>query len=74
MANKIPAAAANAEPRPNVKEMTTSVLMPISDAASGLNASARIAMPILVFSTMKRNASSNTSVVIRTTIWITVEV
>ena len=34
---RMPAAPASAEPRPKVKEMTTSVLMPMSDAATGLN-------------------------------------
>ena len=34
--------------------------MPMSAAASGLNANARIAMPIFVLSTMNRNASSKT--------------
>ena len=62
MANKIPAAAASAEPRPKVKETIQSVLIPISAAASGLNARARMAIPIRVLSTMCRNATSSSRV------------
>jgi hypothetical protein len=42
---RIPAAPARAEPRPKVKEITTSVLTPIREATSGLKESARIAIP-----------------------------
>jgi len=47
-ANRMPPAAASAEPTANVTDTTTLTLMPISDATRSLNATARIARPIFV--------------------------
>ena len=55
----MPPAAASAEPSAKVKEMTRSLLMPTSDAAVGLKDSARMAVPMRVFSTMCRSANSS---------------
>ena len=55
---------------PKVKEMMKLMLMPISEAADGLKATARIAMPSLVFKTRKRKAASSTSVTTTTTICV----
>ena len=54
--NSTPAAAASAEPRTKVNEMMRSVEMPISVAASRLNETARIALPVRVFSMKKRSS------------------
>ena len=58
------AAAASAEPSANVNEITTSILMPTSEAAVGLNETARIALPILVFITSNCRPISSTMPVI----------
>ena len=63
---RIPAAPASADPRPNVNEITKLLFTPMSAQAVGLNASARIAMPIFVFRTMSVSTSRSTSVVPRT--------
>ena len=47
-----PPAAASAEPRAKVAEITRSILMPISLAASVSNETARMALPILVYCTI----------------------
>ena len=54
METRIPAAAASAEPRAKVKEITTSLLTPMMEQAVGLSDKARIARPILVFMTTNR--------------------
>ncbi len=51
-AYRMPPAAASAEPSAKVKEITRSLLMPTSEAATGLNDSARMAVPVRVCSTM----------------------
>ena len=54
----MPPAAARAEPRKNVNEMTRSMLMPIISAASRSNDVARIAFPVRV-----RETSSASTIV-----------
>ena len=55
---KTPAAPAMAEPIAKVKERIASIFTPISDAATGLRESARIAIPVLVCKTTVRRTSS----------------
>ena len=54
METRIPAAAANAEPRAKVKEITTSLFTPMIEQAVGLRDKARMAKPILVLITTNR--------------------
>ena len=54
----IPAAAASADPRKNVNEITRSMLIPIISAASRSNDVARIALPVRV-----RETSSASTIV-----------
>ena len=54
-----PPAAANAEPRKNVNEITRSMLIPIISAASRSNDVARIAFPVRVRETMSARTIVN---------------
>ena len=49
----MPAAAASTEPRTKVKLMTKSMFTPISAATDGFQETARIAMPMRVWKTMR---------------------
>ncbi len=64
----MPPAAASADPSAKVKEMIRSLLIPTSEAATGLNDSARMAVPMRVCSTMWRRANSSTSATTNTRI------
>ena len=72
MAKKIPAAPANAEPSPKVKEMTASLFTPISAAAVGLLERARMANPMRVRMTANVSARSKSRVTSSTVICSTV--
>ena len=66
----MPPAPASAEPSPKVKEMMNELLIPMSDAAAELWETARMAIPIRVFFTMKVSATNKTTVTPRTTICV----
>ena len=56
----MPPAAASAEPKPNVNEITTPLFTPIKAAAVGFKDRARIASPMRVRMTTNRRATSRT--------------